>query len=810
VIRHVPAAAAYSQLVAAGAAAHLCATSLLAGRDEPTDRRTPWLTAFAGSIAAVLCANVWVFVASVSTARWAIEARSVTELAALITLLGTAAVVVGRRPPWTWMAVFAALTVTRAVLLPETHLIISGFRANGVEIYGPLGQVLGAPVVVGSVGLAAWSAHRSGDRIVRWAFGLPLLGCALVAGTAWVVLRGPWTELVAAYWLLPTLVGLHALELREKRGAAEAVQRHSETTRELAALRQRSDLALRSGDMTWWEYEETTGATWLSPELARRIESPEYAWMPELIAGLPPDAGETVTRLLHDALESGAATAEYPVERLDGSIHWIEATAMRASDGGARRVLAVERDVTDKRIAAEQLRHQATHDALTGLPNRLALTERIQDALSAGRQLSLLVLDLDHFKDINDSLGHQVGDIVVREAAARLVSVLPEGTGVARLGGDEFAIVHEDDRRGSGPELAQRILDAFEMPFGVAGVSISIRASIGVVHAPDDGGDVTTLLRRADAAMYAAKGRGGRWQVYSGDDAGGSRRLRLAGELPDALRTSQIQVYYQPTVSLSTHRVRTSEALVRWHHPVHGVVLPNEFVPLAEAYGLGLALTARVLGDALEQCARWRQETLAQCVAINVSAHALCDAELPRIVTTALGRAGLPPDALVLELTEEAFAANSPELRGAIGGLRELGVRIAIDDYGAGYSSLSYLGRLEIDTIKLDREFTMQLDTDPKAQAIVESTIELAHRLGLVVVAEGVETKSTVDELLRYGCDVAQGYYFCRPQQAEAAIEWLRFWAGRTGGTASPLDRLNSTLTSTLAREPSEKRAPAR
>jgi len=462
------------------------------------------------------------------------------------------------------------------------------------------------------------------------------------------------------------------------------------------------------------------------------------------------------------------------VVRADGVPVWIEANgrSVRGPDGRVE-VLGVVRDITERKIAESELTYMATHDALTGLANRTALTRVVSETLARREAFALIVMDLDGFKDINATLGHPVGDQVLVAVARRVESVLRPWDVFTRIGGDEFALVITD-RVGLAEQVAARILAALKAPIDVDGVAITVRASIGIVDAPSDGTDAHTLLRRADAAMYRAKARGGGiYRHAEDDDLSAARRLQLAGQLQEALITGQIEQHYQPTIDISSGQCSVLEALARWRHPELGLVGPSEFVPLAEQYGLGPALARHVLSLALATCAGWRNDGLADAIAVNVSPDTLVDPDFAGHVATALAHARLPGSALVVELTEDSFARDTPELLAALTRLRDLGVRLAIDDFGTGYSSLSYLAHMPIEAVKLDRVFAAGLSSDGANDAIVEMSIELAHRLGFRVIAEGVETPEALAALGRYGCDGAQGFHICRPAPAEDITAWL-------------------------------------
>jgi predicted signal transduction protein with EAL and GGDEF domain len=356
---------------------------------------------------------------------------------------------------------------------------------------------------------------------------------------------------------------------------------------------------------------------------------------------------------------------------------------------------------------------------------------------------------------------------------------------LARFGGDEFAlIVFDEDPPSVVRDLAVRLLDLMSTPVEVDGVAITVRASIGIVCAPEDASDADSLLSRVDSAMYRAKQVGNTFGRYvAGDERGAARRLSLAGQLPAALASEQIEVHYQPTVELDTGRCNVLEALVRWRHPDYGLVPPAEFVPLAEQYGLGIPLVKRVMADALAQCAHWRAEDLARSVAVNVAPATLVDPRFISCVVKALAAANVPAEALVLELTENAFAGDLPAVRDALVQLGAIGIKVAIDDFGTGYSSLAHLERFPVHAVKLDRAFTVGLGSDSANDAIMSLTARLGRQLGLTVIAEGVETLSELEAAARHGCDVAQGFWICAPSPADTILTWLANYAHEWGQT---------------------------
>ena len=423
-------------------------------------------------------------------------------------------------------------------------------------------------------------------------------------------------------------------------------------------------------------------------------------------------------------------------------------------------------------------RQLALTDELTNLANRRAFYEHVESYLGqrADQRGALLLLDLDRFKDINDSLGHHAGDDLLREVGERLRhTVHREHDLLARLGGDEFAVFAVDVDDAGAATLAGRISSALLEPFVVDGVTVRVAASIGVAVFPAHGEEVSTLLRRADIAMYAAKGMQDGFRVYSEayDSLGGHDRLRTLEQLRETIYARELVLHYQPKVDSKTNVVSGVEALVRWKHPERGLLSPDVFLPLAEDAGLMRELTIAVLEQSLDQVLRWRSAGRRLSVAVNLSASSLVDLELPARVRALLTERSLPAAALELEITEDFLMGDRERAREILSHLRELGVKVAVDDFGTGYSSLAYLRELPIDELKLDRSFVQPMADDPKAAAIVRSTIALAHSLGMRLVAEGVENEITAGHLAASGCDVSQGYYFSRALPAEELEAWL-------------------------------------
>jgi len=440
---------------------------------------------------------------------------------------------------------------------------------------------------------------------------------------------------------------------------------------------------------------------------------------------------------------------------------------------------------TRLRVQATENAHQATHDALTDLPNRRQLVDDLQvmlDRRGGSKYVALALLDIDRFKEINDALGHPSGDQVLRDIAARFREQMPDAT-VARIGGDEFAVAAENlPHAQAALAVATRIENVFEAPFDVAGISVSVRPSIGIALGPDDGRTAEQLLQHADVAMYVAKRTGTGRRMYSRTlDHYSPDRLELAGELRDAIAAAsgEVMLAYQPKLDLVTDEVLGVECLVRWKHPQRGFVPPAEFLPIIENTELIAPLTWLVLDQALATCANWRRHGLEIQMAVNISARTISSAELYEQVVAALERYDLPPSALELELTESALLGDHNLAAANVTRFRELGVSIAIDDFGTGYASIGYLTTMPISSLKIDRSFVSDMFSDPAAAAVVNFSVGLGQQLGLEVVAEGIEDEPTLEELRRLGVNTGQGYFIGRPMPATEFLHWLLAWSTR-------------------------------
>lgn len=434
-----------------------------------------------------------------------------------------------------------------------------------------------------------------------------------------------------------------------------------------------------------------------------------------------------------------------------------------------RRMLFVQREVLER---------TSTIDELTGLGNRRDFYRRVDQRLvassSGGMRAAMVLLDLDHFKEINDTLGHQAGDVLLQHVAARLAGALPKACALARLGGDEFVALVSANDDATAISRARTLLASLDAPIDIDGLSVHVRASVGIAGSYCEPVDRMTLMRRADIAMYHAKSRGGSIEIYTPEhDVHTRDQVVLAGELVDALETDQIVLYYQPKAGVRTGEVRSVEALVRWRHPTRGLLQPADFLPLAAQHGLMRRLTLRVFEIAFNQMAVWRQEQRNLRVAVNVDPASLMDTRFPDDIATLIERAHVPADQVDLEITEDTIIADPQRILGVITRLASQGFSFSLDDYGTGYSSLAYLRILPVREIKIDRSFVSAMAHNADDEVIVQSTIDMARHLGFHVVAEGVEDAATWDLLAEHGCDTVQGYYLSMPLPADDLTVWL-------------------------------------
>ena len=496
------------------------------------------------------------------------------------------------------------------------------------------------------------------------------------------------------------------------------------------------------------------------------------------------------TRLERDGRWSG----ELWQQRKDGQefLCSVQASTVLDASGQRSHYVGVLGDITDQKRAEQELRYLANYDTLTSLPNRTLLSERLSRAIvrarRQGKRIAVLFLDLDRFKDINDSLGHAAGDRILRAAAARLQSTVGPQHTVARLGGDEFTVVLEDvDTIAEAEQVARQIIDSFSQPLDIDDRhDVSISPSIGISLYPDHAQIPTDLLKHADTAMYQAKAAGRRTFMRYTDamDVEIRQRATISAALRKVLDRNELQLVFQPKLSLAQMRITGVEALLRWYSPEYGEIPPDRFIPLAEESGLILEIGEWAMQEACATLQQWREQGLEDVsVAVNVSAMQLARGHLSDVVARALAGRDIPPHCLQLELTETVIMANAEQNAAMLQAIRDIGVGLAIDDFGTGYSSLSYLKRLPLTTLKIDKEFIGDLTRDADDEAITGAVIAMAHSLGLTVVAEGVETEAQVKFLHDHGCDEIQGYWLARPLRADECATFLHSWATATAET---------------------------
>ena len=473
----------------------------------------------------------------------------------------------------------------------------------------------------------------------------------------------------------------------------------------------------------------------------------------------------------------------------DGQMIWTQVNTALERDPDGKPLFAVSmlEDITERKRAEEELReqaelneHQSLHDALTGLPNRTLFRDRIVQAILAaqreGDSVAVMMIDLDRFKEVNDSLGHDAGDSLLQEVARRLAGSLRASDTIARLGGDEFGVLLP---RQCSPEDVRRVIDrigaALALPVVLDELPLAIEGSLGVAMYPEHGDNVDTLLQRADMAMYTAKESSSAYAFFDESaDHYDPSRLTLVCELRRAIDERELVLYYQPKKTVANGEIASVEALLRWEHPTRGLVLPNDFIPVAQQTSLIRPLTLYVIDEALRQCRDWIDEGLQLSIAVNLSIRNLLDMEFPDQVAALLAKWKIDARYLELEITESTMLTDPVRTTRVLERLSAMGIRLSIDDFGTGYSSLSYLSRLPVDEIKIDRSFVTDMTLNRGNAVIVRSTIDLGRNLGLEVVAEGVETAECWDELMSLGCTSAQGYFFSRPLPAAELGAWLR------------------------------------
>ncbi len=502
---------------------------------------------------------------------------------------------------------------------------------------------------------------------------------------------------------------------------------------------------------------------------------------------IAPEYRESFQSLIRQVQEGGSGTLEFEIVGLKGTRRWLETHAVPLTTSRSRMLLGVTRDITARKRAEQQLDYLAHHDALTGLPNRTLFLDRLQqailDAERRGRHVGVVTLDIERFRAVNDSLGHESGDGLLRAVAERLASATRKGDTTARLGADEFALLMADMASANDMSwVSQKILEAFGRPFHLDGKEIHLSPVMGIALYPGDERSATGLIRAAEIARHRTKKKGSApYQFYSHDmSEHAGEILRLEHDLRRALERQEFRLHYQPVVDARTRRAIGVEALLRWHHPERGTIAPMQFIPLAEETGLIVPIGTWVLHEACRQARAWHESGWPDLhMAVNVSAVQFSRADFPDTVRAVLAESQLKPRSLVLELTESTLMRASEEAYDKLAVLRGLGLSLALDDFGTGYSSFSYLKRLPIDTLKIDRAFVNDIPVAGDSNAIADAMIKMAHSLDKRVVAEGVETEAQFRFLESHGADAIQGYHLGAPMDAERLGQWLTGQSGK-------------------------------
>jgi diguanylate cyclase (GGDEF)-like protein/PAS domain S-box-containing protein len=577
-------------------------------------------------------------------------------------------------------------------------------------------------------------------------------------------------------------------------GTVEDVSDSMRAQQALADSEARWRLALEAAGDGVWDWNIATGEETCSDGLLRMFGY-EPGELPNDLSALdvrthPDDRAQmAVDRDAHLTCSSPAYVNEHRVQCKNGEWKWVLSRGMvvaRNHSGQPLRMIGTHTDISGRKRAETLIWQQANFDALTGLPNRRMLRQQLDVSLlraaQHGRPVAVAFIDLDHFKEVNDTLGHDFGDMLLVQAAQRIRQATDSSDTVARMGGDEFTVVVSDITAGDhmGDELSQRLaalLDALSQGFELRGQTVFVSASIGVALYPTDATQVEDLFKHADQALYSAKGAGrNRFCFFTPSlQVAAQQRARLDADLRLALPLQQLEVVYQPIVDMATGQVRKAEALLRWHHPVLGPVSPVQFIPIAETSGLIIPLGDWVFAQAVEQVAAWRQRfDAAFQISVNkspVQFHR--KASLTQNWAHQLAQRGMPGSAIAIEITEGLLLDTSPLVTDHLAELRQAGIDVSLDDFGTGYSSLTYLQKLAIDYIKIDQSFVRNLQPGSTALSLCKAIIVMAHELGMRVVAEGVETEMQRDLLLHAGCDHGQGFLFARPMSPAAFEAWM-------------------------------------
>ena len=645
------------------------------------------------------------------------------------------------------------------------------------------------PLVADPVGDVAQGRQRTGELLLTTLGADMAALSSILDANAAVSSKATQFHVVAAIGEMAMLTVLFGLTVISMRRSSRRVERLfiaeiNDANRTLVS-------AQRLAGIGNWSIDLATGKTAWSEEL-RRIFGVEDDTPPDHLRDFDhPDDRE----LVRDAIEEFERTRlpyriDHRIVRRDGAVRHVQEQAeyALASDGRPSRIIGTLLDVTERKAAEERLAYLAHHDALTGLPNRTMLVERLEHSMAYAqrqeRNVAVLFLDLDRFKVINDTRGHAIGDGLLRQVAARLSKVVRATDTVARSGGDEFIIVVGDL---GGPSdliaVGKSILASFADPFFVEGEELFASPSIGIAVYPRDGADVVTLVKNADAALYQAKDSGRNNIQYFTSELmeAAARKMSLESEMRHGIDRGEFRIYYQPLVGLRTGSVVGFEALLRWHHPALGLILPNEFIPVAEDSGLIVQLGEWVLRTACEQQKAWERAGFGRRrVTVNISARQFQHRDLAAIVGRVVREVGVAPGTLELELTETLLMSDVAGSVAMLEQLRAMGVAISIDDFGTGYSSLGYLKNFPIDSLKIDRTFVREITSNRFDSAIAAAVVALARSLDMHVIAEGVENVQQLAQLRLLGCDEAQGFLFGEPAEPKDCLSLLqdeRVWS---------------------------------
>ena len=617
-----------------------------------------------------------------------------------------------------------------------------------------------------------------GSDSIDW-LGVPLISQSRVIGAVVVQSYSGGVRYTERDKALLQFVSAQVASAIERKQAEKALRESEERHRLLAD----------NAEDVIWTLDTEGRRTYISPSVSRlRGYTVAEVMQQPLLEAFTGESSHEFNKYL-DAVKAGHGDGKYRAELeqpcKDGSTVWVEikATTMFNAEGEFIGFLGVSRDISERKRQARRIEHLAFYDGLTQLPNRALFLDRLGHALEAaerrGLKLALLFLDLDRFKEINDSLGHGVGDLALIEVARRLKEITRQEETLARLGGDEFVLIAENSNEVTAPLIAQRMLEALETPLVIGGHIVSVRGSVGVALYPQDGLSPDELVRHTDIAMYRAKANGGGFRFYQADMGSDlEKRLGMIARLELALGNDSLQIFFQPVLSLGSGHLQGAEVLLRWNDGEHGWISPADFIPVAEERGMMRALGDWVLVAACRQLCAWEAAGLVfpGRLAVNVSARQLHDPDIATHLETIVRDAGLSPDRFELELTESSMMSDPEGAIAIMEALAKAGFSLAIDDFGTGYSSLSYLKRFAVDRIKIDMSFVRDMLTDNDDYVIVKAIIAMADSLGLETTAEGVEQAAQAQALNSLGCQFVQGFHFGRPQPAnEFSSTWLGF-----------------------------------